>query len=66
MPNYAQDGCRLTDCCGCYSTYMDCGDVNQRLCCKQCYHEVPHGQGDGSEYKVIDDLVLNDYLDEDN
>ena len=51
MKRYAEDGCRLTDCCGCYSTYMDCGGVNCRLCCKQCYNEVEHGQGDGSEYK---------------
>lgn len=67
MKYYAEDGCRLTDCCGCYSTYMDAVLMGgeQVLCCKQCYLEVPHGQGDGSEYKVIDDLVLNEILDDD-
>jgi hypothetical protein len=45
IPKYDEDGQRLTDCCGCYSTYHD--DV---LCCKKCYAEVEHGQGDGSEY----------------
>ena len=46
MPKkYDEHGCRLTDCCGTYSTYMD-GDV---LSCKQCYQQVPIGQGEGSE-----------------
>ena len=35
---------RLTDCCGAYSTY-----VEGILSCKKCYHEVPQGQGDGTE-----------------
>ena len=67
MTHYDQSGCRLTDCCGCYSTYMDSGQLvdTQQLCCKRCCRVVPNGQGDGSEHKVIDDLVLNDYL-EDN
>ena len=44
-PRYDESGRRLTDCCGAFSTYMD-GDI---LCCKQCYWEVPVGQGDGTE-----------------
>lgn len=46
MKKYHGDGTRLTDCCGARSTY--CDDV---LCCKVCYHEVPIGQGDGSEVR---------------
>ena len=69
MKNYYYDenGCRLTDCCGCYSTYMDATYQGEEraLCCKNCGRKVPHGQGDGCEYEVIDDLMLNDYL-EDN
>lgn len=43
---YAKDdGQRLTDCCGTYSTYCE-----ETLCCKACYHEVDVGQGDGSEH----------------
>lgn len=50
---YDKDGQRLTDCCGCYSTYM-CGanpNACDELSCKKCYRRVPHGQGDGSEYR---------------
>ena len=50
---YANDGTRLTDCCGAYSTYME-GifndmDIEILLCCKKCYEPVSHGQGDGNE-----------------
>lgn len=38
-------GCRLTDCCGCYSTYVDTD-----LACKGCYAIVSVGEGDGCEY----------------
>lgn len=48
-PKYAKDGTRLTDCCGGYSSYMEDGDGIPALTCKKCYHEVPFGQGDGSE-----------------
>jgi hypothetical protein len=44
MRHFAEDGVRLTDCCGAYSTYVDFA-----LCCKACYNEVPVGQGDGAE-----------------
>jgi hypothetical protein len=37
----------------------------EKLCCQKCYREVEPGEGDGSEYKVIDDLVLNEILDDD-
>ena len=40
---------RLTDCCAHDSTYMDDGKGGEALCCKECYHVVPVGQGDGSE-----------------
>ena len=53
--NYADDGQRLTDCCGCYSTYHD-----RTLCCKKCWREVEHGQGDGSEYKCLTDKCYNE------
>ena len=45
-------GQRVTDCCGCYSTYMDVDPESgeQVLCCKSCYNEVGFGQGDGSEF----------------
>lgn len=39
---YDDEGMRLTDCCGAYSTYFD--DV---LACKACYKEVEIGMGDG-------------------
>lgn len=41
---YADDGTRLTDCCGAYSTFME-----GELCCKKCYEVVDYGEGDGSE-----------------
>lgn len=43
---YDKDGIRLTNCCGSYSTFME-----DTLCCKTCFREVPCGQGDGSEKK---------------
>ena len=43
---YDEDGCRLTDCCGAYSTYMDLG-----LSCRACCKEVEIGEGDGCENK---------------
>jgi len=52
VKRYAEDGCRLTDCCGCYSTYHDDGDDQHVLCCKKCWEEVDCGQGDGSEYRT--------------
>jgi hypothetical protein len=36
---------RLTDCCGALSTYHD-----EDLCCKNCYHSVEVGEGDGCEF----------------
>lgn len=45
-----EDGTRLTDCCGAYSTYHDEGDGETFvLCCKNCWDEVEPGEGDGSE-----------------
>jgi hypothetical protein len=47
---FADDGTRLTDCCGAYSTFMDADEGGgQALCCKGCYRQVDFGQGDGSE-----------------
>jgi hypothetical protein len=43
---YNDEGMRLTDCCGCVSTFCD-----DTLSCKGCYKPVPHGQGDGIEYR---------------
>jgi hypothetical protein len=40
----SEDGCRLTDCCHAYSTYME-----SDLCCKACYEPVEPGEGDGGE-----------------
>ena len=40
----SEDGCRLTDCCNAYSTYMELD-----LCCKACYEPVEPGEGDGGE-----------------
>ncbi len=45
---YDEDGMRLTDCCGCCSTY--CLDTGE-LVCKKCFEVVEFGEGDGSEYK---------------
>ena len=46
MPKkYDDNGMRLTDCCGAFSTFAE--DV---LCCKACWAPVPWGQGDGSEH----------------
>ncbi len=49
---YDDLGQRTTDCCGCYSTYMDDGQGGDVLCCKACYNEVDVGQGDGTEFKA--------------
>lgn len=49
--NYDRNGQRTTDCCGCYSTYMDGGSGGDMiLCCKKCHNPVSLGQGDGSEF----------------
>lgn len=48
-----EDGVRLTECCGAFSTY-----VEGVLCCKVCYEEVEVGQGDGEDVVPHDpDLV---------
>lgn len=44
---YDEDGMRLTDCCGCLSTY----DATGTLYCKKCFEGVEVGEGDGEEYK---------------
>ena len=52
---YADDGTRLTDCCGAYSTYMETyydpitDYAEFELCCKKCREIVEVGQGDGNE-----------------
>ena len=52
---YANDGTRLTDCCGAYSTYMETyydpttDYAEFELCCKECCKIVEVGQGDGNE-----------------
>jgi len=51
-PRYDENGQRLTDCCGAFSTFMDDGEGDETLCCKKCYCEVPDGQGDGTAYPV--------------
>ena len=45
---YHDDGRRLTDCCGCFSTYHD-----DELVCRACYQQVGVGQGDGDEEKEM-------------
>ena len=45
---YDSKGVRLTDCCGCYSTYHD-----DELICRACYQQVGVGQGDGAEEKEM-------------
>jgi hypothetical protein len=44
---YNDEGMRVTDCCGCLSTYHD-----STLCCKRCWSLVGTGEGDGSEYRA--------------
>ena len=44
---YDENGSRLTDCCGSYSTY----DCEGNLECKSCFGRVAIGEGDGSERK---------------
>ena len=51
MKKFNDDGMRLTDCCGAASKFMDGGRSGEVLCCKKCYEEVAHGEGDGSEYE---------------
>ena len=47
MKKFADDGMRLTDCCGSHSTFHD-----NDLVCKSCWEIVSTGEGDGSEYVV--------------
>lgn len=49
---YDENGQRVTDCCGCYSTY--CGEV---LVCKNCYHAVGIGEGDGAEHAPTSEMA---------
>jgi len=44
---YNDEDMRLTDCCGSASTFHH----DEVLCCKTCWRPVPHGQGDGLEYR---------------
>ena len=61
MPKkYDEHGCRLTDCCGTYSTYMD-DEHDVVLCCKKCYEQVPLGQGDGSEVIIFKERMMDFY-----
>ena len=46
---FADDGTRLTDCCGAYSTH-----VEYELVCKGCYNVVPQGQGDGTQIQGVE------------
>lgn len=43
---YNEEGVRMTNCCGVYSTYH-----NKELCCKKCWNIVDFGEGDGTEKK---------------
>lgn len=43
---YDADGCRLTDCCGAFATYVD-----NALVCRRCFETVGAGEGDGTEYR---------------
>ena len=54
---YNEQGMRLTDCCGCYSTFCD-----ETLCCKRCFYPVPHGQGDGNEHVSLGQGDGNKYV----
>lgn len=49
MRIYSEDGCRLTSCCGCYSTSLD----DDSLTCNKCAQQVPKGEGDGMEYRIL-------------
>lgn len=46
-------GSELTKCCGACSTYVE--DV---LCCKVCFEQVPYGEGDGNCFSMKLDLSL--------
>lgn len=48
---YNREGMRMTNCCGCCSTYCDTPS-GWILCCKKCWKAVGIGQGDGSEWKT--------------
>lgn len=46
LPQYDREGNRLTDCCGVYSTYVEGMEEQPLLVCRNCYQQVPRGQGD--------------------
>lgn len=49
-PRYDDEGHRLTNCCGAFSTF----DSDAVLRCKACGYAVPLGQGDGGEHRCPD------------
>lgn len=56
MKIYDTEGMRLTDCCGCLSTFYHDDAEGPQLVCKKCYELVEVGEGDGTEYSPSHDL----------
>jgi hypothetical protein len=52
-PKFADDGMRLTDCCGACSSFYECDNPGHidTLLCKKCGRHVNTGEGDGNEYR---------------
>ena len=50
---YNEEGMRLTDCCGAYSSFYEVDNIGyiDTLLCKKCGERVDNGEGDGSEYR---------------
>jgi len=58
MKRFADDGMRLTDCCGADSTWrQDVRTEQEVLTCRACYKLVKFGEGDGSEYETEEQEV---------
>jgi hypothetical protein len=50
---FAENGMRLTDCCGCCSSYYECDNIGciDTLLCKNCGAHVEPGEGDGTQHR---------------
>ena len=48
---FDKNGMRLTDCCGCASSYYECDNIGyiDTLLCKKCGAHVEVGEGDGTQ-----------------
>jgi hypothetical protein len=53
MKQYNDEGMRMTDCCGAFSSFYEMDNLGHidTLLCKKCGGYVEFGEGDGNEHR---------------